>query len=154
MNVIKDPLALEEKRGSVYPPALTTPSFDGRIKRQMTEKLGLTQFGINMTTLEPGTMSSLRHWHANEDECIYVLSGEAWLVDDTGEALLKAGMAAGFPGGDGNGHHLVNRSTLPVTYLEIGSRLPDEVVTYSDVDLMTVRTGGVPLKTRKSGEPY
>ena len=59
MPVIEDPLALQGRRGTIYPAEHAT-GFDGRVKRAMTEKLGLTQFGVNITTLEPGARSALR----------------------------------------------------------------------------------------------
>ena len=30
----------------------------------------LTQFGANLVILQPGALSSLRHWHLNEDEFV------------------------------------------------------------------------------------
>ena len=41
---------------------------------------GLTKIGINYTTLGPGAASSMRHWHTQEDELVYVLAGELVLV--------------------------------------------------------------------------
>jgi hypothetical protein len=49
---------------------------------------GITQFGVNITTLPPGAWSSQRHWHALEDELVYVLEGEVVLIEDEGEQLL------------------------------------------------------------------
>ena len=71
--------------GTIYP-AEYASGFEGRVKRALTEALGLTQFGVNLTTLEPGAMSSQRHCHAQEDEFIYVLSGEITLVTNDGRA--------------------------------------------------------------------
>jgi uncharacterized cupin superfamily protein len=153
MPVIDDPLKLPERRNSIYP-APYAEGFERRIKRAMTQALGLTQFGVNLTTLEPGGMSSLRHWHAKEDECVYILEGELVLVTDDGERVLKPGMAAGFPAGEANGHHLVNRGTQPATYLEIGTRSDQEDATYSDVDLRVEKREGRYRFVRKSGEPY
>ena len=50
--------------------------------------MGVTQFGANHVTLEPGSASALRHWREAEDEFVYVLSGELTLVDDNGEHAL------------------------------------------------------------------
>ncbi|HJQ27957.1 MAG TPA: hypothetical protein VJ827_01340, partial [Rubrobacter sp.] len=36
---------------------------------------GLTQFGAYVQTLQPGSRSSDRHWHEEEDEFLYMLSG-------------------------------------------------------------------------------
>jgi uncharacterized cupin superfamily protein len=153
LPIIDDPAGLTGRRGTIYP-APFADGFEGRIKRALTEQLGLTQFGVNLTTLEPGAMSSQRHWHAKEDECVYVLEGELVLVTDDGERVLKPGMAAGFPAGEANGHHLVNRSGAPATYLEIGTRSPDEDATYSDIDMRGEKRDGKFRFFKKSGEPY
>lgn len=153
MPVIDEPMQMPGRRGTIYPPPHDA-GFEGRVKRALTEGLGLTQFGVNLTTLEPGAMSSHRHWHVREDECVYVLSGEVVLVSDEGERVLKPGMAAGFPAGQENGHHLINRGSAPATYLEIGTRSKDEDATYSDIDMRTEKRNGVYRFFRKSGEPY
>ena len=76
--------------------------------------------------LAPGAWSSQRHWNTEQDEFIYVLSGEVTLVTDAGAETLRASDCAGFKAddGDGDGHHLQNRSSPDVTLLEIGTRLP------------------------------
>jgi uncharacterized cupin superfamily protein len=93
MPIIDDPSALPGRSGTIYPVPYDK-GFDGRIKRALTEALGLTRFGVNLTTLE--LMSWQRHWHVKEDEFVYVLDGELTLVTNAGERVLKAGMAAGF----------------------------------------------------------
>ena len=153
MAVIRDPTALPGRRGTVYP-APFDAGFDGRLKRPLTEALGLTQFGVNVTTLAPGAMSAQRHWHANEDEFVYVLSGSLTLVTDAGEQVLTAGMAAGFPHGVADGHCLVNRTNAAATYLEIGTRCKDDDATYPDIDLVGAKRDGRYKFTAKTGEPY
>src|SRR6266446_4870725 len=39
----------------------------------------------------------MRHWHAKQDEFIYILEGEVTLVTDSGRQKLTPGMTAGFP---------------------------------------------------------
>jgi hypothetical protein len=56
----------------------------------------------------PRAWSNQRHWHAKEDEFIYVLSGEVVLATDAGEELLRAGDCARFKAGDPDGHCLQN----------------------------------------------
>jgi uncharacterized cupin superfamily protein len=152
MAVIRDPHLVEGRRGTIYPAGFAA-GFEGRIKRALGNAGGLTQFGVNLTTLEPGAMSAHRHWHAKEDEFIYVLEGELVLVTDAGKEVLRAGMAACFPAGEPNGHQLVNKSAHPATYLEIGTRSPDEDAEYPDIDLRLRRRDGINAFTRKSGEP-
>ena len=64
--------------------------------------------------LEPGAWSSQRHWHEGEDELLVMLEGEAVLVEDDGETVLRAGDIAAWPKGVANGHHLVNRERRAV----------------------------------------
>ena len=71
----------------------------GRERKRLGNAVGLTQFGVNLTTLKPGAWSSQRHWHRNEDEFIYVLEGELVLCEDAGETVLKPGDAAGWKAG-------------------------------------------------------
>jgi uncharacterized cupin superfamily protein len=153
MPIIEKPDDLPARRGTIYPAPLDE-GFEGRVKRSLTQALGLSQFGVNLTTLEPGAKSSHRHWHAHEDECIYVVSGEVTLILDDGAHRLTAGMVAGFPAGDTNAHHLVNLSAQPATYLEIGSRSDVESATYADVDLRAEKSGGVYRFLHKNGTPY
>lgn len=50
-----------------------------------------------------------------------MLEGEVVLVTDAGEAVLGAGMVAGFPAGRPDGHHFVDRSDRDALSLEIGT---------------------------------
>lgn len=153
MAVIRNPMQIAGRRSTIYP-AEYAAGFDKRIKRALGDAGGLTQFGVNLTTLEPGAMSALRHWHKHEDEFVFIVDGELTLITDDGEEVLTTGMAATFPAGEPNGHHLVNRSGAPATYLEIGTRSPVEDVIYSDADLRYLRSDGRRSFVRKSGEPY
>jgi uncharacterized cupin superfamily protein len=134
------------------------PPFDrvviGRERKRLGNAAGLDQFGVNLTTLKPGAASALRHWHEQEDELVFILEGEAVLVEDDGETALKAGDAAGFKANSRNGHHLVNKSNRDVVYLEVGTRSKYEHVEYPDADLMVVRDDQGMRYTRKNGEPY
>jgi uncharacterized cupin superfamily protein len=126
----------------------------GRERRRLGNAAGLDQFGVNLTTLKPGASSSLRHWHEKEDELIYMLEGEAVLIEDGGETVLQAGDAAGFKADSRDGHHLVNRTTHNAVYLEVGTRSRHERVEYPDVDLIAVRDEKGMRFTRKNGDPY
>ena len=54
------------KTGSIYP-APYAEMMMGRSSLRLGEAGGLTQFGVNLVTLAPGALSSLRHWHLAED---------------------------------------------------------------------------------------
>jgi uncharacterized cupin superfamily protein len=122
------------ERVSNYPEPFAS-RMAGRIKRPLGDLFGLTNFGVNLTTLQPGAVSSLRHAHLRQDEFVYILEGEPTLVTDEGETLLRPGMAAGFKAGSGNAHHLVNRTDRDVVYVEIGDRAERDTVSYPDDDI-------------------
>lgn len=124
-------LDLPIRSGSSYPPDLR-PVVEGRSKRILGNAFGLDQFGVNLAELQPGAASALRHWHENEDEFIYILSGRPVLVTDAGETQLEPGDCAGFRAGIANAHQLVNRQSEPAIYLEVGTRAPEERCHYPD----------------------
>src|SRR5215475_5278444 len=94
--------------GTRYPPPHDAPCKARRWK-MLGNAAGLTQFGVNLVTLQPGVWSSQRHWHSHEDEFVYMLEGELTLVTDAGEEILRAGDCAAFKAGDPDGHHLINK---------------------------------------------
>jgi uncharacterized cupin superfamily protein len=148
-----DTSTLPRTTGSGYPEQHCSEVMN-RARARLGDVFGLTQFGVNIVTLPPGTWSSHRHWHETEDELIHVLDGSILLVDDLGEHLLTAGMCAGFKAGNGNGHHLRNVSDAPATYLEVGTRQNSDRVMYSDIDMQALKEPGknwVFVKTDGSG---
>ena len=147
-----DPASVEAKTGSSYPEPFRSRVGERR-KRALGDALGLANYGVNLVELPPGALSSMRHWHSKQDEFVYVLEGELVLITDAGEQVLRAGMAAGFPAGSGDGHQMINRSDAPARYLEVGDRSPGDMVTYTDVDLALTENVTDDF-THKDGTPY
>jgi len=146
-----DIAAVPERKGTGYPKPFDAPCAD-RVRRRLGNAGGFSDFGVNLMCLPPGNWSSQRHWHSHEDEFVYVLEGEVTLVEDDGETLLRAGDAAAFPKGTGNGHHLINKSNAVAVYLEVGSRQPADVTTCSDSEMMSTNADG--RFTHTDGAPY
>lgn len=114
---------------------------------------GLTQFGAALETLAPGAKSSHRHWHRTEDEFLYMLDGELTLIEEDGEHLLGPGDAAAWKAGVANGHHVINRTDRPATFLIVGTSAAEDVVTYSDEDLILTRDTDGNRFTHRDGTP-
>jgi uncharacterized cupin superfamily protein len=93
---------------------------------------GLTQFGAYTDRLMPGATSSQRHWHAAEDEFLYVLDGVLTILDDDGAHDLHPGEAACWRHGDPNAHHVTNRTDAPASYIIVGSRVAGDICHYPD----------------------
>jgi uncharacterized cupin superfamily protein len=145
-------------------PARTKPSnypepFASRMarreKRPLGDLFGLTNFGVNLTRLESGAVSALRHWHSKQDEFVYIVSGRPTLVTNAGETALTPGMCAGFKAGYEDGHHLENRTNEDVVYLEVGDRTVGDSVAYPDDDIQAVLgKDGKWQFQHKDGKPY
>ena len=144
---------LQEKGGTGYPPEFAV-RVEGRARRRLGNAFGLTNFGVNLTSLAPGAQSALLHRHFRQDEFVYILEGHPVLVTDRGETPLAPGMCAGFPAG-GVAHHLVNRTDDPVVYLEIGDRSAGDTVEYPDDDIAAhQQADGSWRFTRKDGSEF
>lgn len=145
--------SLPVKTGSGYPGEFAN-AVDGRAQVSLGDPSGLTQFGSNLVILAPGALSSLRHWHEQQDEFLVVTQGVCTLLDDHGETELHPGDCAAFPAGDPNGHTIKNASDAPAQFVVIGTRTPSEVAHYSDVDLAVRSEDGVYRFTRKDGSSF
>jgi uncharacterized cupin superfamily protein len=146
-----DVATVPARKGTGYPAPFSGASAD-RIRQRLGNAGGLSDFGVNLMRLPPGNWSSQRHWHSHEDEFVYVLEGEVVLIEDDGETVLRAGDCAAFPKDSGNGHHMINRSDAIAVYLEVGSRSPDDLITCSDIDMMSPASDGRFL--HEDGTPY
>ncbi|NRB17199.1 MAG: cupin domain-containing protein [Rhodobacteraceae bacterium] len=135
-----------------YPGKLAQP-FDGRSNQRLGDASGLTQYGVNIVRLEPGALSSLRHYHMQQDEFLLMTEGACTLIDDDGEHEMLPGDCASFPAGDANGHHLVNRTDAPAAFLVVGTHTETETVFYSDIDMMVTVDPDSDTFSRKDGSP-
>lgn len=122
----------------------------GRWYRRLAPPGGLTRMGVSHVTLKPGAWSSQRHWHAIQDEFVVMLSGEAVLIDDSGETTMRPGDCAAFAAGDRNGHHLQNRGVEDCVFIAVSAGDDADHGEYPDIDMRFVPGG----YERKDGTPY
>ena len=122
----------------------------GRWVRRLAPAAGLTVMGAAHVVLKPGAWSSQRHWHAEEDELVVILSGETVLVENGGETVLRAGDMAAWPKGARDGHHLQNRGQADCSMIAISAGNSErDHGEYPDIDL---KFGGGYF--HKDGTPY
>src|SRR4051812_9195971 len=112
--------AIEQRNRTGYPPPYDR-DVAGRWVRRLAAPAGLTAIRAAHVVLKPGAWSSQRHWHAEEDELVVILSGEAVLVEDGGETVLRAGDIAAWPKGVKDGHHLQNRAQSDCSMIAISA---------------------------------
>jgi uncharacterized cupin superfamily protein len=125
---------IEQTNRTGYPPPYSN-DVAGRFYRRIGQATGLKDIGISHCVLQPGAWSSQRHWHEGIDEFVVMLDGEAVLVEEDGETILRAGDCAVFPKNVPNGHHLVNRSDRPCAFLAMDCQYGEGDCHYPDIDL-------------------
>ena len=142
--------AIEQTNRTGYPPPFDQP-VAGRNYRRLAPALGLADFGVSEVTLEPGAWSSQRHWHEDEDEIVLMIEGEAVLIENGGETVMRAGDIAAFAKGIPNGHHLINRNDRPCRFVAVGRPAASDCH-YPDVDMHL--DGESQRFTRKDGSDF
>ena len=142
--------AIPQANRTGYPPPYDQ-AVQGRWVRRLAAPAGLTEMGASHVVLKPGGWTSQRHWHALEDELLVMLSGEAVLVEDDGETVLRAGDIAAWPKGVQNGHCLQNRSDADCSLIAISAGdSANDHGEYPDIDLKFAPEGYL----HKDGTPY
>ena len=145
-----DLAAIPQSNHTKYP-APYDKDVAGRWVRRLRPAAGLTHLGAAHVVLKPGAWSSQRHWHAEEDELVVILAGEAVLVEDGGETVLRAGDIAAWPKGEKNGHHLQNRSDANCVMIALSAGdSANDYGEYPDIDLRFSGEGYL----HKDGTPY
>jgi len=142
--------AIEATNRTSYPMPYAA-EMAGRYFRRLTQVAGLADFTASHVVIKPGGVSSQRHWHGDEDELLVMIAGEAVLIEDQGETILRAGDCAAFPKGIANGHHLLNRSDADCVFVAVGSLAKGDCH-YPDVDLEW--NGELGRYTHNDGTPY
>jgi uncharacterized cupin superfamily protein len=138
------------RTGSRYPKPFDEPC-QNKTRHRLGLAAGLTQFGVNLLELSPGAWSSQRHWHAHEDEFVYVVRGPVVLVTDAGETILDTAIASASKPVSVMAITCQNRGEVTVLVLEVGTRGSAEPhAEYPDIDLNVNAQGYV----HKDGTPY
>jgi len=148
-----DIASITPDKGSSYP----EPYREMAAKKtwlELGKAAGLSQFGASLMTIEPGSISSQRHWHEEEDEFLMMLSGELVLVEEGHETIMRTGDMAGFKAGVANGHHMVNRSNEEAKFLVVGTSATNDVCHYPDIDLRFEADENGERFVNKAGVPY
>ena len=140
------------RRGSAKSKARDVPDFGAMLTEGLSEAGGITQYGAYLQTLQPGARSSTRHWHDNEDEFMFVVSGQVTVIENDGEHLLQPGDSACWPAGVPNAHHVLNKSAEPCSYLIVGTRVTHDICHYPDVGKTLYTEGDVWRVEDSSGQ--
>jgi hypothetical protein len=129
-------LDVKPESGGGYPEPFNSRMGDADWRR-LGNVFGLTQFGINLETFQPGAQSSLRHWHTTSSS---ISSKARWCCGPTrGTRSCDRACAPG---------------SGPACAMRITSSMPGDGCFYPDDDLMWVETEQGSHAAHKDGTRY
>lgn len=127
-----------------------------RVNKSLGDLTGITGFGFHIIEVQPGHESTEFHRHYHEDECVYILDGEAdAVIGDTTHAV-KAGDFIGYRAG-GEAHTLLNTGTSVLRCIVVGERLDHDVGDYPNLNKRIFRQKDLPwnlVDISNIDEPY
>jgi len=104
---------------------------------------GLRKIGVHVISVEPGRDSTEFHFHHHEEECLYVLEGEAEARIGDEVTILRPGDFVGYRA-QGKPHSLRNIGTGSLKYLVVGQRLDHDVCDYPEAGKRLYLQAGLP----------
>jgi len=87
---------------------------------------------VALYEIPPGKAAYPYHYHAQNEECFYILSGSGTLKTPAGERPVNAGEFLFFPAGAVGAHKLINTGDAPLVYLDYDLEHDVDVAFYPD----------------------
>ena len=106
-------------------------------------KTGEGKLSVSFYTLQPGQSNYPYHQHFGREEVFYMISGTATLKTPGGDVTVTAGDVVFMPPNENGAHMLTNTSDEPVTYLDIDTQTPSDVILYPESGNVRVLAGGM-----------
>lgn len=113
-----------------------------RRNKSLGDLAGLQGLGFHIIEVPPGRESTELHVHYHEDECVYILEGEARATIGEKTYTVRAGDFIGFRAG-GEPHKLENTSDVLLKCIVAGQRLDHDVADYPQKNKRIFRNKGL-----------
>lgn len=113
-----------------------------RVNKSLGDLTGLTGIGFHIIEVQPGNESTEYHKHYFEDECVYVLEGEAEATIGDQVVKIKAGDFLGYRAG-GLAHTITNTGSGMLRCIVVGERLDHDVGDYPRLGKRIYRQKGL-----------
>lgn len=113
-----------------------------RANKSLGDLTGLTGLGFHIIEVQPGHDSTELHRHHHEDECVYILEGEAEATIGEDTHPVKAGDFIGYRAG-GEPHALRNSGSTVLKCIVVGQRLDHDVGDYPNLKKRIYRNKGM-----------
>lgn len=114
-----------------------------RRNKSLGDLTGLTGFGFHLIEIQPGHESTELHRHYHEDECVYILEGEAEATIGDETVQVGAGDFLGYRAG-GDAHKLLNNGSTVLKCIVVGQRSDHDVADYTALKKRIYRHKGMP----------
>ncbi|MDA8870590.1 cupin domain-containing protein [Rhizobiaceae bacterium] len=114
-----------------------------RVNKNLGDLTGLAGFGFHLIEVEPGCETTEYHLHHHEDECVFVLDGEATATIGDEEQAIGSGDFIGYRKG-GLAHSIRNTGNRTLRCIVVGERLPHDVGDYPNQRKRIYRNAGLP----------
>ena len=113
-----------------------------RNNKSLGDLTGLKGLGFHIIEVPPGRESTELHVHYHEDECVYILEGQAKATIGGETYTVRTGDFIGFRAG-GEPHKLENDSSETLKCIVVGQRLDHDVADYPDKKKRIYRNKGL-----------
>ncbi len=114
-----------------------------RVNKSLGDLTGLTGFAFHIIEVQPGDQTTEMHKHYHEDECVYILEGQAEATIGNDVYIVKAGDFIGYRAG-GLAHTLFNNGDCVLKCIVGGQRLDRDVGDYTNLNKRIYRQKGLP----------
>ena len=114
-----------------------------RSNKSLGDATGLTHMGFHLIEVPPGCESTEYHVHYYEDECVWILEGEATVTIGESSTVVGPGTFIGYPAG-GEAHTMKNTGDGPLRCLVAGERRAHDVGDYPRLGKRVFRNEGRP----------
>lgn len=113
-----------------------------RVNKSLGDLTGLTGLGFHLIEVAPGHETTEHHMHHHEDECVFILAGQATARIGEESFAVKAGDFIGYRKG-GLAHSIRNTGTEVLVCLVAGQRLDHDVGDYPHLGKRIYRNAGM-----------
>jgi uncharacterized cupin superfamily protein len=122
-----------------------------RVNKSLGDLTGLTGIGFHIIEVQPGDETTEFHRHHYEDECVYVLQGEATVTIGETQTTVGEGAFIGYRA-NGEAHTMKNVGVSVLKCIVVGQRLAHEVVDYPNKELRMYNNQGKPWDLVKTAD--
>ncbi|PKF49913.1 cupin domain-containing protein [Enterovibrio nigricans] len=114
-----------------------------RKAKSLGDLVGINGFGFHLVEIEPGFESTEYHVHYFEDECVYILQGEAEVTIGEEVYTVNDGDLIGYPA-NALPHVMKNVGTETLRCIVVGQRLAHDEADYPNKKKRIFRNEGRP----------